>query len=507
MLMRSSLLPIVRSRRAAGSPTWPAAAAALMAVVLAGCLPGEAGAARLVLEPASGPPGSTATLRGSGLRHRAPLSVLVGKRGFQASTSRRGFLRATVRIRDVARRSVPVVVRHGGRRFRLRFDIDGPSTHVTTERVDSQGVRLRYTSGGLTPGTQLELAARGLMPRARGTLAVGGQVVARLNATRRGVVRVSVPAERLRPGRNAVELRIGGRRIRLATEMNADPLIAAAGDIACGDRTAPGAACADGITANLVQQLSPKAVLALGDVQYERGQLGDFLRHYDVTWGRFRDITYPAVGNHEYLDKGPGCGSACGYFDYFNGRDQLDGRAGRRGEGYYAFDVGAWRLYALNSNCGASDSPGCGAGSAQERWLRGDLARNPRRCSLAFMHHPLFTSETRPAADTVAVTPLWQAFYDAGGDVMLVGHSHHYERFAPQDPQERLDPARGIRQFVVGTGGRNMYGFPEAEPNSEIRSSEAFGVLALTLHPTSYDWRFVPQPDRAFTDAGSQPCR
>jgi hypothetical protein len=493
-------------------PSWrrptraPAAIALMAAVIAAGCLADDAGAARLVLEPASGPAGSTAMLRGSGLGARERVGVRVGRSAFRARTSRRGFLRTAVRIPATAQLPVPVVARHDGRRFRMKFDIDGPSTLVTSELVTSEGVRVRFTSRGLAPGTRLELSATGLPPRARGAVKAGGRVLARLRASRRGSVEAGVPAAELQPGGNAVALEVGGRVIRLVTHVEQDPMIAAAGDIVCGDSTPARAPCVHAVTADLVQQLAPRAVLALGDLQYERGQLGDFLKHYDPTWGRFKDITYPAVGNHEYGDTQPGCGAACGYFDYFNGRGQPDGRAGKRREGFYAFDVGAWRLYALNSNCGVRDGPGCAPGSAQERWLRADLARNPRPCSLAFMHHPLYTSETRPDADTVAVTPLWQAFYEAGGDVMLVGHSHHYERFAPQDPQERVDVARGIREFIVGTGGRNMYGFSEIEPNSEVRSFDAFGVLTLRLHPTSYDWGFVAQPGRSFSDAGSQSC-
>jgi 3',5'-cyclic AMP phosphodiesterase CpdA len=212
------------------------------------------------------------------------------------------------------------------------------------------------------------------------------------------------------------------------------------------------------------------------------------------------------VGNHEY-----GTSGASGYFDYFDGVGRPTGQAGDRGKGYYAFDLGAWRLYALNSNCTRPEAPGCGEGSAQLAWLKADLAAHPRRCSLAFMHHPMFTSDTREF-DTPAfrhkLRPLWQAFYDHGGDVVLVGHSHFYERYAPQDPQGNPDPARGIRQFIVGTGGRNVYepGTP-LERNSEVHDGKTFGAIDMTLHGNGYDWRFVPVPGKTFTDAGSQACR
>jgi len=493
-----------RPRLDAGPPGRTVVSALVVGLVVAACGAGDAGAAQFVLAPASGPAGSTATVRGSGLPRDATVKLRVGRRRSSVRTSARGLSRKAVRIPATAHLPVPVVARLGGRRFRMKFEIDGPSTLVTSEMATSEGVRLRYTSDGLTPGTRLELSATGLPPGAAATVETGRRVVAQLRIARSGVVEASVPADRLRVGRNQLVLRVGPQLIRLAAKVGGDPRIAAAGDIACGDNTPARDPCADAVTADIVRGLGPTAVLALGDLQYERGVLSDFREHYGRSWGRFKAITYPAVGNHEYGDRS--CGGACGYFDYFNGRGQRDGRAGKRREGYYAFDVGAWRLYALNSNCDVSKGPRCTVGSRQERWLRADLARHPRRCALAFMHHPLFSSETRPDADTVAVAPLWQAFYDAGGDVMLVGHSHHYERFAPQDPQGRPDAARGIREFIVGTGGRNMYGFSGVEPNSEVRSFEAFGVLALNLHPTSYDWRFVAQPDRSFTDAGTQPC-
>ncbi|MEA2450950.1 MAG: hypothetical protein QOG63_2882, partial [Thermoleophilaceae bacterium] len=185
------------------------------------------------------------------------------------------------------------------------------------------------------------------------------------------------------------------------------------------------------------------------------------------------------------------------------------GPAGARGQGFYAFDVGAWRLYATNSNCGRSDGPGCGPGSAQLAWLEHDLAAHPRACSLMYMHHPLFTSDTRdfdnPAAQAV-LRPLWQAFYDHGGDVVLTGHTHFYERFARVDPFGKPDPKRGIREFIVGTGGRNVYTAGTIEPTSEVRGESTFGVLRLDLHASSYDWHFLPEPGQAFRDQGSEPC-
>src|SRR6185369_5503418 len=218
-------------------------------------------------------------------------------------------------------------------------------------------------------------------------------------------------------------------------------VIAAAGDIACGAGST-GASCKQKETSDLIVTMNPIAVLALGDVQYEEGSLTDFRNFYNPSWGRFLGKTYPSVGNHEYLTA-----NASGYFDYYNGVGVATGRAGERSKGYYAFNVGAWRLYALNSNC--SPAGGCGVGSPQEKWLRADLAANPKSCVLAYFHHPLYSSGGRA---TTAVRPLYQALYDNNAEVILTGHDHSYERFAPQDANGNLNTTKVIREFVVGTG-------------------------------------------------------
>jgi acid phosphatase type 7 len=279
---------------------------------------------------------------------------------------------------------------------------------------------------------------------------------------------------------------------------SATRVIAAAGDIACdpGSRRFLGGrgtadACHMRATARLVLDLDPAVVLTLGDNQYENGTLAKLRRSYDQSWGRLRSRTRPAPGNHDYRTAG-----AAGYFDYFGAA------AGRRSTGFYSFDVGAWHLIALNSEC--AHIGGCGKGSLQERWLRADLAANPARCTLAYWHKPRFSSGMHGSDATY--TDFWRALYEAGADVVLVGHDHDYERFAPQTPDARADPARGIRQFVVGTGGKTHYGFRTVEPNSQVRNSGTFGVLRLTLRPSSYSWRFLPEPGKAFTDAGKGTC-
>jgi hypothetical protein len=299
-----------------------------------------------------------------------------------------------------------------------------------------------------------------------------------------------------------------------------DPTIAAAGDIACGS-TSTGAPCQQMATSDLILTANPVAVLALGDTQYEAGEYTNYLARFDPSWGRFKPKIYPAIGNHEYGSSVNGTcdvningdprSYACGYFDYFDGKGNLDGRAGERGKGYYAFDVGRWRIYAVNSNCGRAGAPSCAAGGVQEQWLRADLAAHPASCQLMFMHHPMFTSDTREF-DTPAfrdqLRPLWNAFYDYGGDLVLTGHSHFYERYLPQTPQGVPDASHGIQEIISGTGGRNVYDVDPngVEPNSVVHNGASFGVLSLTLHSTSYDWRFLPAAGSTFTDAGTRDC-
>jgi hypothetical protein len=258
----------------------------------------------------------------------------------------------------------------------------------------------------------------------------------------------------------------------------------AAGDIALCDSRG------DEATATLLDHL-PGTVAVLGDSAYPKGTRRDFDECYGPSWGRHRDRTRPAVGNHEYQSLG-----AAPYFAYFGQS------AGDQTRGYYSYDLGAWHVVVLNSNCGVVG--GCGRDSRQYRWLRDDLAGSGARCALAYMHHPLFTSADHhgPLTD---LRPLVRLLHQRGVEVVLAGHNHHYERFAPQDADGRADP-RGLRAFVVGTGGAGFYGFGPPQPNSEVRHSGTHGVLALTLRADGYDWRFVPVAGRRFTDKGSDAC-
>jgi hypothetical protein len=268
----------------------------------------------------------------------------------------------------------------------------------------------------------------------------------------------------------------------------------AAGDIACapGD-SSTSTKCHQMKTSDIIVKGVAARVLALGDLQYNSASLSNLRASYDRSWGRFKSITSPVVGNHE--------GNANGYFDYFNGVKVNNGPAGVRGAAYYSFDVGSWHLIALNSNCARVS---CSAGSAQVQWLKADLAANPRACTLAYWHHPRFSSGHD--GDGTFMQDIWKTLYDANADLVLVGHSHDYERFAPMGASGGLDRTRGMREFVVGTGGAFPTGIGGARPNSEVRQNNTFGVLKLTLTATSYDWRFVPEAGKTFTDAGSQPC-
>ena len=261
---------------------------------------------------------------------------------------------------------------------------------------------------------------------------------------------------------------------------SSDPVFVGAGDIAnCSGKN-------DEETAKLLDGISG-TVFTLGDNVYPDGAPAEFTDCYGPTWGRHKDRTRPAPGNHDYHTSG-----AAGYFNYFGAA------AGDPSKGYYSFNLGAWHIISLNSEVGY------GSGSAQEQWLKADLAANKSVCTLAYWHHPRFS--TGQHGDSTRSQGFWQALYDNGADVILNGHDHTYQRFAPQNPGGQADPTRGIREFVVGTGGAGLYPFPTNKPTLEVRNNTTFGVLKLTLHATSYDWQFVPIAGQTFTDSGTGNC-
>ncbi len=278
------------------------------------------------------------------------------------------------------------------------------------------------------------------------------------------------------------------------------PILVGAGDIAkCGSplaRAEQTARLLDQVVAEAQAEPSPTPVVVftLGDAAYNRGRPAEFQRCFDPTWGRHRERIRPAPGNHEY-----GTVGAAGYFEYFGAA------AGEPGRGYYAYDLGEWKVLVLNSVCRRVG--GCLPGSPQHDWLAAELRDDPRRCTLAYFHHPLWSSGGH--GQEKKMLPLYRLLYEGGVELVLSGHDHHYERFAPQTPDGALDLERGIRQFVVGTGGRGGRWYlrerPRPGPNSEVASGGVFGVLKLELLPEGYRWEFL-STDGGFTDSGERVC-
>jgi hypothetical protein len=276
-----------------------------------------------------------------------------------------------------------------------------------------------------------------------------------------------------------------------ARKLPQEYVLVGAGDIA-GCSSLAGAEA----TAKLIEQI-PGTVFAAGDLAYDRGTAEEFSKCYDATWGKFKDRTRPAPGNHEYA-----AAEGAAYFAYWGAR------AGAGRSGYYSYDLGNWHIVALNTNCGAPGVGGCGAGSAQERWLKQDLAAHARSCIVAYGHHALYSSGLfKRHAIHPELRDLWRDLYAAHADLVLAGHEHSYERFAPQDPDGHADPQNGIREIVVGTGGRSHDPLGLALPNSEKQNADTFGVLKLTLSAAKYRWEFIPVNGEAgYHDSGEGPC-
>jgi hypothetical protein len=267
-------------------------------------------------------------------------------------------------------------------------------------------------------------------------------------------------------------------------------ILVGAGDIA-GCKDLQGARA----TAKLIEKI-PGTVFAAGDLAYEKGSATEFQSCYGATWGEFKSRTKPTLGNHEYAEP-----TASGYFQYWGAQ------AGPAGKGYYSFDLGAWHIVALNTNCGAKELGGCGKGSPQEEWLRKDLGEHRDACVLAYGHHALFSSGVfKSHAIHPELKVLWQDLYAAHAALVLAGHEHSYERFAPQDPEGHADPVNGIREIVVGTGGRSHDPLGFAIANSEVRNTDTYGVIKLTLTPGHYTWEFIPEDGKTFADSGSGDC-
>jgi hypothetical protein len=491
--------------------TLPRAAAAAVAVLaLVAARPAPAQAASLSLRPALAAPGATVAAEGGGWR---PGSTVVvrragGARLGQGLVGPDGSFAASLRIpRTLSLRTQPLVAatRDATVNSALRL--------VTTTRdwapkliaFSWTPVRIAISRTVAFPTAPVQVDFYGLHP---GHFVSAGLLDGRpatTHADRRGRATLRLTVTDARLERSALTLRAGYLRRTepfyvlppatvvppLPQPLRPVPLLATAGDVACHpatERTAD--ACHHDATAEELARAQPDAVAMLGDAQYDDGGTDEFPA-YDATWGRMKDRTRPAVGNHEYRTPGAG-----GYFGYFGAT------AGSPDRGYYSYDLGGWHVVVLNSNCGFVS---CAAGGAQERWLRADLAAHPRPCTAAYWHHPRHSSAQQSRENT-SVQPLWQALSEGGADLVLTAHVHSYERIAPLSADGGVDYARGMRSFVVGTGGRSNQQFLALKPYSEKSSPDTFGVLFLALRPDGYDWQFVPEPGRDFTDSGSAAC-
>ena len=399
----------------------------------------------------------------------------------------------------------------------LKFQVTGLTGRVTnaTVRLFSRStgttvLRLwsvadtSWTEGGLT---YANAPAIGASAGATGALTAGAWVEADVTTTVPGN---GVYSFALTTGATAVRLvdsREAANPPQLVLQTSDDPVLVVGGDVACdpadpdfnGGAGTPGH-CHQQATAALIGQIQPAAVLMLGDGQYNSGSLAEYNASYDPSWGQYKAITRPTVGNHDFGTSGAG-----GYFQYFGDlATPLQPGCTSACNGYYSFDVGTWHIVNLNTECARmTGGAGCATGSAQDTWLEADLAAHPNQCTLVFGHRPRWSSNSFASPD---VAPLIDDMYAAGVDLYVTGHAHSYERFAPQNPAGQADP-NGVRQFVVGTGGDNFSGFGTVLPNSQVRKTSIFGVMTLALHPGSYDWSFVADPGTPWSDSGSDTCR
>lgn len=435
-----------------------------------------------------------AFLAGGGQALSAPESASAPQATFGAIAD--AYVTAAAPRSNFGRARVLRLGRPGGARAYIRFQVRGltgsvrrATLRVYSRQASRRGFNVNTTNVGWSErritfrnsprSRSLRVGARGL--RARRWVSVNVTRAVSGNGT---VNFVLVPG---RPAAAALlASREGGRRPQLIVETEVEPpaeTLVAAGDIADGSN-------GDEQTAALVATI-PGTVAALGDLAYENGSASDFATYYEPTWGRFKARTRPAAGNHEYQTP-----NAAGYFGYWGAV------AGLPTQGWYSYELGAWHVIVLNSNCPFVG--GCHAGSPQEAWLRADLAAHPTRCTLAYWHHPRFS--TGVVGDSPDIRPLFQALYDANADLLLVGHAHNYQRWSPLNPTGAADAARGIRQFVVGTGGRAFHEVSPPDPRQEIANDDTFGVLRLLLSSAGFTWQFQPVAGRTFTDTGSQTC-
>jgi acid phosphatase type 7 len=512
------------------------AAAALMAGALA--VPGTAWATPRVLErPAAGPAGSRATLAGGGFHAGEPVALTAGGRTLaRVRADGHGRFRAAVVV--PGSRGWAALTARGrgrGRTVRVRFRItSSPGATGASEIATASGARLRWSPLTLTPPAKVRLAAAGLRRGAAASISWRG-ATARARTSARGALSQALAVPAGTRGRLAGSLRVGSVRLSFAVEVrppgssafptlpvtqgpraprpprapgpvwprSTDPRVVAVGDIACdpdsgffnnGEGIAN--ACHQLYTADLVAQIQPDAIVGLGDYQYENGTLDKYHRAFDLSWGYFRSLLHPAPANeHDQYGGGD-------WYSYW--KPNLP--AGTAPYAGYSWDLGAWHLIALPAGCDNASSGGCAAGTPLEKWLKADLAAHANACTLAYWHTPRWTSGPRHASDA-SYDAFLRDLYNAGADLVLSSGNHNYERFAPQRPDGTPDAARGVTEFVVGTGGKSLDAFSGTpERNSVARNGDTYGVLALTLHPTGWDARFVPEAGGSYTDTSSGSC-
>ncbi|HVF79878.1 MAG TPA: metallophosphoesterase [Solirubrobacteraceae bacterium] len=509
---------------------------ATAAVILIGlALPSGALAAMVTVTPALPSPGGRVTISAQDFKRGAGgVASLPGARSRRFTVDARGRATVVLHLRRAARRgSRTLRVRAARTRVSTKLTIVARSVASSTLVALSGGQRLLANPNRAQVGGAFRLHMSGFARRSLLTARLGGITLVRGRASARGglLLQATVPAlaprahlVRVKSGRRVMSLRfvvLASDPVALPPPPTtpqpppppppaADPVIAAAGDIACSPfdpafngGLGNGSGCRQQYVSDLLVGAGLSAVLPLGDIQYDCARLADFAGSFHPSWGRVKSLMRPTPGNHEYKSTNPdlygveGCTpDAQGYFSYFGAA------AGDPSKGYYSFDIGSWHIVSLNTNLAGPVCPivSCAAGSAQEQWLRADLAAHRTTCTLAYWHDPLFSSKTASGASR----PFWDALYDAGADVVLSGHVHNYERFAPQRPDGTADPVAGIRQFVVGTGGKSLEAHGAPIANSQAQGN-SFGVLQMTLQPSSYTWAFRPVSGPP-TDSGQTAC-
>ncbi|MDQ4144044.1 MAG: DNRLRE domain-containing protein [Actinomycetota bacterium] len=412
----------------------------------------------------------------------------------------------------------------------LRFKVGGLVDRVKKARLrlysrveSARGLRLHEVAGagwselGITwknrPGIRRAFAsARPIVSGAWASVDVTSFLTSKLNERtrrgrrpRRGIPRsisiaVTAPNRTVTSYGSREALFTSAQLVVESARTTGAPVVAAVGDIACDTASrfyngglGDGDHCRMMATSDLLMGRALTRVLTLGDNQYERGEISKFQRSYDTTWGRVKSITRPAVGNHEWDTR-----EALGHFAYFGG-------AAGAGNGiyYYSYDLGSWHIIALDSTC-KKVLGGCGVGSPQEQWLRNDLSTHSASCTLAYWHHPRFDSSF--LGGRAELGAFWQDLYDFGADVVLTSHAHNYQRLLPLNPEGEPDAERGIREFIVGTGGKDHGGFQTTRSTVEVRNTGTFGVLFLTLEEGGYSWEFVPEKGEEFVDSGRGQC-